>query len=176
MTLTIKQVNYINLLIERRAEMYDRAGLPTEAQSVRDTATTLNIWDCDRTAIDTLKSGNERIRIQLEAKTPKTPKDELTDGMYRTPDGNIYKLQWNREKTNLYGKILETSKDEDGTVYASFEYAPGITRRLTLDNKMTLEEAKEYGALYGTCCVCARTLTNEASIEAGIGPICASKF
>lgn len=176
MALTANQVNYINILVERRAEMYDHVGMGEEAKAVRETATTIDVWNLERTAIDALKEGNERIRARLAEIAPKTPKVELTDGMYRTADGKIYKLQWNREKTNLYGKILETTKDEDGTVYASFEYAPGVTRRLTLDDKMTLEEAKEYGVLYGTCCVCARTLTNEASIEAGIGPICASKF
>lgn len=176
MALTANQVNYINILVERRAEMYDRAGQADKAKAVRETATTIDVWNLERTAIDSLKDGNERIRALLAETAPKTPKTELTDGMYRTADGKIYKVQWNREKTNLYGKILETTKDEDGTVYANFEYAPGITYRLTPDDKMTLEEAKEYGALYGTCCVCARTLTNEASIEAGIGPVCATRF
>lgn len=39
-----------------------------------------------------------------------------------------------------------------------------------------LETAKKYGRLSGRCCSCGRDLTNEASIEAGIGPICARKF
>lgn len=36
--------------------------------------------------------------------------------------------------------------------------------------------AVEYGHRTGSCCICGRTLTDPASIEAGIGPICASKF
>ena len=55
-------------------------------------------------------------------------------------------------------------------------YAKGAMRFLSADTKMTLEEAKQFGALYGTCCVCGRTLTNEDSIEAGIGPVCAKGF
>lgn len=39
-----------------------------------------------------------------------------------------------------------------------------------------LGAAKEYGRRTGQCCVCGRTLTNAASIEAGIGPICAEAF
>jgi hypothetical protein len=39
-----------------------------------------------------------------------------------------------------------------------------------------VEAAKRIGLLTGTCCVCGRSLTNEGSIEAGIGPICAGKF
>lgn len=39
-----------------------------------------------------------------------------------------------------------------------------------------LEAAKRYGKLTGRCCSCGRELTDPASIEAGIGPICAEKF
>lgn len=68
---------------------------------------------------------------------------------------------------NLYAKEL---------VNGSFVYAPGAIRSLSADTKMTLEQAKEYGVLYGVCCVCAKTLTDEKSIEAGVGPVCAKKF
>jgi hypothetical protein len=47
--------------------------------------------------------------------------------------------------------------------------------KLTSADRMTLEDAKEFGALYGTCCVCGRLLTNEVSIEAGIGPVCGKR-
>ena len=33
-----------------------------------------------------------------------------------------------------------------------------------------------YGRRTGECCICGRELTSHASIEAGIGPICAEKF
>jgi Family of unknown function (DUF6011) len=39
-----------------------------------------------------------------------------------------------------------------------------------------LAAAVKYGKLSGTCCSCGRDLTNDGSIEAGIGPICAKKF
>jgi len=39
-----------------------------------------------------------------------------------------------------------------------------------------LEEMKLYGRRTGNCCLCGRTLTNESSIEAGIGPICAGNW
>lgn len=38
-----------------------------------------------------------------------------------------------------------------------------------------VDAAKRIGLLTGHCCVCGRTLTNEGSIEEGIGPICAGK-
>lgn len=39
-----------------------------------------------------------------------------------------------------------------------------------------LNAAIAYGKRYGKCSVCARTLTDEASIARGIGPICAERF
>lgn len=39
-----------------------------------------------------------------------------------------------------------------------------------------LVAAVKYGKLSGRCCSCGRELTNDGSIEAGIGPICAEKF
>lgn len=37
-------------------------------------------------------------------------------------------------------------------------------------------EAVAYGQRTGVCCICGRELTNHASIDAGIGPICAEKY
>lgn len=39
-----------------------------------------------------------------------------------------------------------------------------------------MEEMVAYGKRSGTCCLCARTLTNPASIAAGIGPVCVNKW
>lgn len=98
----------------------------------------------------------------------------VTEGMYRKADGTIYKVQRAVHGSgNLYAKRLSPPDEFGGK--AKFEYAPGAIRRLSIDERMTLEEAKEWGALYGTCCVCGRTLTNEESIEAGIGPVCSGR-
>ena len=51
----------------------------------------------------------------------------------------------------------------------------GRLAKLSADDKLTLEQAREFGALYGTCCVCGRTLTNELSIHLGIGPKCGDR-
>lgn len=37
-------------------------------------------------------------------------------------------------------------------------------------------EAVAYGKRTGVCCICSRELTNQDSIDAGIGPICAEKY
>jgi hypothetical protein len=46
-------------------------------------------------------------------------------------------------------------------------------RCLARDPKTTMEII---GKRYGLCCLCGRELTNRASIEQGIGPICIEKF
>jgi len=58
----------------------------------------------------------------------------------------------------------------------TFDYMPGVIRKLRPEHRMSLEQAKEYGALYGTCIRCGRTLTDEDSIENQIGPVCTRYF
>lgn len=95
------------------------------------------------------------------------------EGMHKALH-SIYKVQRAIHGSgNLYAKKLTRVEGSDDW---TFEYAPGAMRILSEETKMTLEQAKEFGALYGTCCVCGRTLTDEKSIEAGIGPVCANKF
>jgi uncharacterized protein with FMN-binding domain len=97
---------------------------------------------------------------------------EISDGMY-TKDGKVYKVQVAVHGSGrLYAK--ELIEGEDGERY--FEMAPGMVRRLTVDNRMTKEEAQEFGRLYGVCVCCGATLTDEASIKRGLGPVCATKF
>ena len=112
--------------------------------------------------------------------------DRVTeDGMYRNAAGDVFKVQIAKQGSgNLYAKALvidaEAVRDEEGTIVipavVRFEYASGAITRLTPAMKMSLEEAKAFGALYGVCCRCGADLTDEGSIAAGIGPVCASKF
>lgn len=82
---------------------------------------------------------------------------------------------------HLYAKRLEVSQHEEGTELegkpkGTFVKATGMLRFLRQEHKMSLEEAKRYGSLYGFCVRCGATLTDEGSIAAGIGPICAGKM
>src|SRR5690554_6938476 len=88
---------------------------------------------------------------------------ELEDGMY-VLDGVIYKVQHAVHGSGRqYAKRLVPNSPGER---ASFEYAPGMVRKLRPEHRMSLDQAKEFGALYGTCCQCGRVLTNEDSIEA----------
>lgn len=102
----------------------------------------------------------------------RTGPSDPPEGMHRLEDGSIYKCQVAHHGSgNKYAKLLIV---EDGV--GRFQYAPGAVRKLSDATLMTLEEAKSFGALYGVCCVCAATLTDERSIAAGIGPVCAARF
>lgn len=128
--------------------------------------------------------------IDLLLSLPRAPKPNAVSeaGMFRK-DGVIYKVQRAIHGSgNLYAKRLNLFEPDCGGCQngdlcdppcewgVEFVYAPGVISQLSEDDRMSLSEAKEFGALYGTCVVCGRTLTNESSIEAGIGPVCATKF
>lgn len=115
------------------------------------------------------------------------------DGIYRHPvSGQIWKVQVAKQGSGrLYAKRLEIVKEAvyenvDGgpldeavlvePAKGKFVYAPGALREIDPSWKMTLEQAKEFGALYGMCCVCCATLTAEQSFEEGIGPVCGKRF
>lgn len=84
--------------------------------------------------------------------------------------GEVFKVQIAVHGSGRpYAKRLEKGSGE-------FVYDKGAIRNLSEDTLMTLEQAKEFGHLYGRCCRCGRTLTDEGSIAAGIGPVCATKF
>lgn len=122
------------------------------------------------------------VALSVPKETLHKPKREgdtvAEEGMYRDPStGEIYKVQRAVHGSGRnYAKRLAEFVGGDGQKVWSFVIAKGMVFKLKPEWKMTLAEAKEWGALYGTCCVCGRLLTNEESIEAGIGPVCAGKF
>jgi hypothetical protein len=90
-------------------------------------------------------------------------------------DGEVYKVQKAVHGSgHAYAKKLV--QDDAFARGWGFIYAKGAIRDLTPEHRMTLDQAKEFGAIYGVCCNCGATLTNEESIELGIGPICRGKF
>lgn len=68
------------------------------------------------------------------------------------------------------GKIADT------TFIATRDTKADVMERLQIIAANPLEAAVRYGRRTGTCSCCGRELTNHASIEAGIGPICAGRF
>lgn len=141
--------------------------------------------------------GIDHLFASPKAQAAAAPAAELESGMYRVGE-TIYKVYRAVHgsgrmcaKELVVGWTCEGHESTDGPignvtycdgtcrsgeVTATFEYRGLATRFVTADARMSLEDAKAFGAIYGVCCQCGATLTAEASIEAGIGPVCAGKI
>ena len=53
---------------------------------------------------------------------------------------------------------------------------PIITAQLLVFSRAPVEFLELFGKATGHCCICGRLLTNEGSVERGIGPICAERY
>lgn len=98
-------------------------------------------------------------------------RDEPAAGMYRNGE-YIYRVYLGQKSGRMLVKELVNSGDE-----YRYEYLGAAAHKLPADAQpLPLDEAKAFGRMTGTCCVCARRLDNPESVDAGIGPVCASKF
>jgi Family of unknown function (DUF6011) len=64
----------------------------------------------------------------------------------------------------------------DGTFSAARDAHPGMVEALTAFAEDPARAALAYGQASGSCCFCARELTDPRSVTAGYGPICADRF
>lgn len=135
-----------------------------------DHETVAEVRECSTTYAVSTGGGVFRPTLaeQQEIASRRTPVTEA--GMYQRggPNGPIIKVQKSRDSDRLYGKLLTV----DAPNAAHFVYKAGLLRDLAAEDKMTLEAARAFGQLYGVCCKCGATLTDETSIERGIGPFC----
>lgn len=167
---TEKQINFIVSLLNERVEggfdgdAYKAALADLDKPVTKEQASKM---------IKHLLSVPKVTKNTVEVPVTKTARVEVEAGIYLI-DGDVVKVQKAVHGSgNMYAKRLVV--DAPGAK-GRFEYAPGLIRKVTPEARMTLDQAVEYGAIYGVCCNCGRTLTDEKSIEAGIGPVCAKRF
>lgn len=98
------------------------------------------------------------------------------DGFYLNPETDeVFKVQVAHHGSGgLYAKRLVLPAG--GVERGAWTFERGLIAKLDPAWKLTLEQAQAWGRLYGYCCRCAAILTDETSIERGLGPICAGKF
>lgn len=101
---------------------------------------------------------------------------EVPAGHYAVEqDGGIVFLQVDRPTEGRWaGKVFV--KLQHGDEYTNMGRDAGSTMLMRIISQGVKECSTRYGRELGRCGVCHRTLTNEESREAGIGPICAGKF
>lgn len=97
------------------------------------------------------------------------PVEDPPEGVH-TLDGKVWKVQ--EARTTGGRRYLKTLTD-GGWVYLG-RRAPFFD--LSPETLISIDEAAEYGHLYGVCVVCGRDLTDEHSIERGIGPVCYARL
>lgn len=95
-------------------------------------------------------------RCGMKSKTP---------GHISITDGGDY------GSNKYYGRL-----DPEGRAFMRNDAPASVTAVLIEFNANPQEAVKVQGKRTGNCCCCGRTLTNPASIEAGIGPICAGRW
>lgn len=161
-----RQLEFLFNLVNERAELEGR-DLPQRVVDWVNESTKANVSRRITMAKDTL--------AELRKNAPERPTvlSELEDG--------IYFLEFNG-KARIFkvvhavnGSGRQYAKELD-TETGNWAMAPGYVRRFTPADKMDLAKAQEFGHLYGMCVRCGRTLTDEGSIVAGIGPVCAGKM
>lgn len=165
-----KQMDYLRKLIaerdyfslvpddRRKVDYVNGGGIPTPkgASALIDVLKVTAYATGNGTGAD-VKSGSTGEALEL--------------GMYRKADGTMYRVYPARQSDRILAKRLVS----DGEGGWEFEYAGMASRFVKADEKMTLEEAKAWGAQFGTCCVCAALLSDPVSVAAGIGPKCAQR-
>lgn len=162
---TMKQLSFIRKLVTEKTEGLELSTWLDVLAQVENFELDYSKAQASR-SIDILLS---KPRLNTVAAAPAAKPAELEDGIYLLNGKVVKVVHAVHGSGNQYGKVLNTDT-------GSWDYTPGIVRRLTADDKLTLEKAKEYGQLYGMCMVCGRTLTDEVSIEQGIGPVCAGRL
>ncbi len=161
---TEKQVNFLKKLMIERDLPFTQESL--DKLSKKDASA----------LISTLLDDPKPVRKIKPATSTSGSDDKVTEaGMYRNPQtGEIFKVQKAVHGSgHLYAKKLIVEGDgNDATAY--FEMARGAIFKLRASMKMTTEEAKAFGSLYGMCISCAAVLTDEDSQHNGYGRKCAS--
>jgi len=169
-TATDRQISFLDSLITERGLTLDKAVMLT--------------FDTDQT--ETFEIGRRECSQMIDAvkavRRPERERPALPDleaGMYKVGQ-EIFKVKISKAG-RPYAEILCHDAIHNGN-YADaavwFEYESGLIfkHKITTEHRMTLDQCAEFGLLFGTCCVCARTLTNPKSIAKGIGPICESRI
>ena len=130
---------------------------------------------CFQVSLETLREEWRSAPVKLAPSPvivhdPFVAPSEIEVGMYRDGD-RIIRVYPARSGGHLLAKELHL--EENGSW--RFEYLGAAKRFVGNAKRMTLEDAKEWGSNFGTCCVCAALLTDPTSVAAGVGPVCGSR-
>lgn len=163
-TLSVKQHYWIGVLAERATKP---AAAPTTV-AVGDMTGVLELFATARTHLKFPKvklsvNGGKPVVLSVAGPTAKAPGTiNVTDG------GKFGSNVW-------YGRI-NTNGTWDVSKATPPETATSLAALLTAFAADPARVASAYGKKFGSCCFCARELTDARSVEVGYGPICAGHY
>lgn len=171
--ITPKQESFLLRLLDDERKDHDAVGVTEDVKE--DVTERLAARPCAVSKREASALIDKLMNAPWKPKPKPAAKRDVEEGFYtREADGTVEVAKVQRAvhgSGNLYAKLLDDA--------GSFVYTRGLIGRIRSQDgwkALTLDEAKRLGKLYGRCMVCGRTLTNEQSIQDGIGPICASRF
>lgn len=130
--------------------------------------------DVDTAALGKIHAAFESA-LSRDIKFPKMRLDTFLFSLVRSGanEGAIYVKSIEKDdlgERQYLGKIVE------GRFFRAFKCSAETEARIIEAASDPEAAAIAYGRREGACSICGRKLTNHASIDAGIGPICADKF
>jgi Family of unknown function (DUF6011) len=152
-SLTENQLAAVRRMIAKRAE---------KAEAKKANSTELDVTGLDKAFAVAREKGAKVAVIRTGA---------VTFSLAKATGANPGAIYAKDEAADRYlGKIV------GGKFLASFACTATDVEAIQTASINPAEAAVKYGRETGSCSICARTLTDPASIERGIGPICAEKF
>lgn len=134
--------------------------------------------------IDSALKVRKEVVVAVETRTTPVGALALSSvevGSYWTEAEGIARVRQSKSSDRLYAEVLRLIPAVEGDEWndatperAKFDYARGAIYHLA--RRMTVEEARAFGARHSICCVCGRNLKANKSVDEGIGPVCKSKI
>jgi hypothetical protein len=159
-SLSEKQVAAITNAIARDAER--QAAYAAEKVKVAENAPTVSIAKIEESFLHAKDKGIKRPKLRLD-----TFKFSLAPDTGKNA-GSIYVID--RDSDQYLGKVT------DGKFLRVRDCNDEQEARIVEVCTDPKAAAVAYGKRYGSCSCCGKELTNHASIDLGIGPICAGKY
>lgn len=161
--LTVGQLGAVQRLIAKDAERKVEAETRAANAPVADTAGVDRLKLAFDTAIEKARAKGRGLKM------PRITIGGMTISPAKVTSNNPGAL-YVKNGSQYLGKV------KDGRFFSARECTEGQEKQVLAFIADPKAAAIAYGKETGVCCICNATLTNKASIENGIGPICAAKF
>ena len=177
MVMSVKQSEFINSLMAQRE-------IPQSISERRFASLVDSVRGGDK--ID-VRNASDLIGWLLSLPKVEQAAATLANGSNPATDEGVYMLgdEVVKMKRSKAGRLYAMRLVEIGgsrltemgeVVNFEWQYSPDLTRQVSKEHKMTLDQAKALGIRYGRCMRCGRRLKDAASVDRAMGPVCVASF